>query len=88
MSDMDGQMSIMHIEYQSIGDGTKVTIKYELENVKGFMGQVTEIVNIQELMAKLIDHEIVSIGKPILTRHWTLIPCCQRQSWRVLQFIF
>jgi hypothetical protein len=54
-------ISLMRMEYSPIGDSTRVTIKYELERPRSFKTKLGDLVNVQNEMAKLIDHEIVAI---------------------------
>jgi len=64
LSDLnEGGISLMRIEYQRIGDSTRVTIKYELERERSAATFLDDLINVQGMMAKLIDQEIVSIQK-------------------------
>jgi hypothetical protein len=55
------QISLLRLEARPIQGGTKVTIKYELQRSKTLKYQLTRVVDIQSVMAKLIDNEIVKL---------------------------
>ena len=55
------QISLLRIVYKQLPDGTRLTISHELENVRGIRTLLGELVNIQNLNAKFIDHQIVKI---------------------------
>lgn len=54
-------ISLLRLEADPIPGGTKVTIKYELQQSKNWKYQLARMVNVQNVMAKLIDHEIVKL---------------------------
>jgi hypothetical protein len=57
------QISLLRLECKPIAGGTRVTIKYELQQAKSLKYRLSEVVNIQKVMAKLIDNEIVQLQK-------------------------
>jgi len=57
------QISLLRLECKPIPGGSRVTIKYELQQAKNLKYRLSEVVNIQKVMAKLIDNEIVQLQK-------------------------
>ncbi len=53
-----GVMGFLRFKFKKMEDGTKVTLTYGQEDTKSFLGELSDVVNITEAMAKLFEVEV------------------------------